>query len=193
MYDPDIYIINRIQDGDSKAFEELVNKYKDRAMTLAFNILRKQQDAEDCLQDAFIKTFKSIVRKQFGKRSKFSTYFYRIVYNTALDYYKRLKQRRLEDDEGIDFEPVHFSDGTEKKASDSELQNLVNTYLEQIPEIYSVILTMFYINDLSHEDISGLLKLPIGTVKNRIFRAKEKLKEVILSKYSLETIQEMYS
>ncbi len=77
---------------------------------------------------------------------------------------------------------------TDRKFSESEIQSIILNYINSIPEQYSVILTMFYINDLSHEEISDILKLPIGTVKNRIFRAKAKLREIILKKYSEEEI-----
>ena len=206
MHDADFNIIKRVGNGDFNAFEDIVERYKDRAMTLSFRILKNRQDAEDSLQEAFIKTFRAITDKQFEQRSKFSTYFYRIVYNTAADHYKKLKLRNFSDvsiesnDDSADFESKidydRFDSGTvfktEKDILGIELQNLINTYLDQLPEKYSVILTMFYINDMSHDEISQTLKLPLGTVKNRIFRAKEKLKEIILQKYSLENIQELY-
>jgi RNA polymerase sigma-70 factor, ECF subfamily len=214
MYDTELNIIKRVRNGDFRAFEEIVDKYKDRAMTLTFRILKNRQDAEDSLQEAFIKTFKAVAEKQFEERSKFSTYFYRIVYNTAVDHYKKLKSRNFnvfstdesfnqgdDDDSFIDFEAkidyerfdsrvIHR---TEKDVLEGEIQNLVTTYLDRLPEKYSVILTMFYINELSHDEISQSLGIPIGTVKNRIFRAKDKLKEIILDKYSLENIQELYT
>jgi RNA polymerase sigma-70 factor (ECF subfamily) len=214
MYDSELNIIKRVRNGDFNAFEEIVQKYKDRAMTLTFRILKNRQDAEDSLQEAFIKTFKAVADKRFEERSKFSTYFYRIVYNTAVDHYKKLKSKNFNvfstdesfnqgADEGSfsDFETKIDYDKfdsalihrTESDVLDGEIQNLVSTYLDQLPEKYSVILTMFYINDLSHEEISQSLGLPMGTVKNRIFRAKDKLKEIILDKYSLENIQELYS
>lgn len=208
MYDTELNIIKRIRNGDINAFEEIAEKYKNRAMTLTYRILKNHQDAEDSLQEAFIKTYTALTEKQFKERAKFSTYFYRIVYNTAIDHYKKLKHRNFsevsiekDDPEQHDFELKidydAFDSGTvfktERDVLDGEIQNLINTYIEQIPEKYSVILTMFYINDLSHDEISELLKLPLGTVKNRIFRAKEKLKEIILSKYSLESIKELYS
>jgi RNA polymerase sigma-70 factor (ECF subfamily) len=79
---------------------------------------------------------------------------------------------------------------TDKKALDNEVQSFVRRFLEEIPEKYSVILTLFFINDLSHEEISETLELPLGTVKNRIFRAKEKLKEIMLDKFPVEEILE---
>lgn len=206
-YDTELDIIKRIQHGDINAFEQIVGKYKDRAMTLTVRILKNQEEAEDSLQEAFIKTYKAIADKKFEERSKFSTYFYRIVYNTAIDNYKKLKSRNFNlistddssdsGDSGLEVKIVYdryssgLVSGPGKDVSDAEIQNLVNTYLKLLPENYSVILTLFYINDLSHEEISQALNLPLGTVKNRIFRAKEKLKEIILTKYSLETIEEL--
>ena len=160
----------------------------------------------------FIKTFRAIADRQFEERSKFSTYFYRIVYNTAIDFYKKHRSKtynlinidnsRVSDDGeitdisgfemNIDRNKYYMSGiyETDRKASENEMQEIVNKYLEEIPEKYSTILTLFYINDLSHEEISETLKLPLGTVKNRIFRAKDKLKEVLLGAYSPEELIE---
>jgi len=212
MNDLEINLIKRIQSGEVNAFEDIVNKYKDKAMTLAMRILRNDEDAEDAIQEAFIKTFRAIVDKQFEERSKFSTYFYRIVYNTAIDFYKKHKSKtyslisideKRTNDEGnvtdiADFElnidrNKYFMSSAfdvDKKAVENELQEIVNRYLELIPEKYGTILTLFYINDLSHEEISETLKLPLGTVKNRIFRAKDKLKELLTSKYKEEELLE---
>jgi RNA polymerase sigma factor (sigma-70 family) len=79
---------------------------------------------------------------------------------------------------------------TDAQVMEGETQDFVNRFMSAIPEKYSVILTLFYMDDLSHDEIADVLKLPIGTVKNRIFRAKEKLKEMMVSRYSEETIME---
>ncbi len=211
MYDLELNIIKRIKSGDVNAFEQIVEKYKDKALTLSMRILKNHEDAEDSLQEAFIKTFRAIIENQFEERSKFSTYIYRIVYNTAIDNYKKLKSRtynllRIEDggtskaetETGditnfeMKIDAVKYNQGsayrTDKQALDNEVQIFVGRFLSEIPEKYSVILTLFYINDLSHEEISEMLNLPLGTVKNRIFRAKDKLKEIMTSKYPVEEI-----
>jgi RNA polymerase sigma-70 factor (ECF subfamily) len=213
MNDLEINVINKIKNGDINSFEQLIEKYKDKAFSLSLRILKNREDAEDSLQEAFIKAFRAILNNQFEERSMFSTYLYRIVYNTALDFYKRHKSRNYnlifideknlqdENDDGdfagfelkIDKErfrsPGAFK--TDKRVLDNELQNLVNNFLSEIPEKYSVILTLFYINDLSHEEISEVLRVPLGTVKNRIFRAKEKLKEIITKTYTGQSIIEL--
>lgn len=213
MNDLELNIIKKIQAGKIDEFEEIVNRYKDKAMTLAMRILKNSEDAEDALQEAFIKTFRAIADKQFEERSKFSTYFYRIVYNTSIDFYKKHKAKTFNliniddtrrNDEGevtdiaafemkIDTDRYQISSvyQTDRSTLDNQMQDVVNRYLEEIPEKYSTILTLFYINDLSHDEIAETLKLPLGTVKNRIFRAKDKLKEVLMKKYSETEILEL--
>jgi RNA polymerase sigma-70 factor (ECF subfamily) len=214
MYDLELNIIKRIKNGDINAFEQIVEKYKDKAMTLTYRILKNREEAEDSLQESFIKAFRSIIENKFEERSKFSTYLYRIVYNTALDNYKKLRSKTYNlikmdetgkdsDDDEISFNEMKIDRNrygtsdvfkTDKRAMDNELKALVDDFLGKLPEKYSVILTLFYINDLSHDEIADALKLPLGTVKNRIFRAKEKLKEIMTSVYSEGNLMEfMYS
>jgi RNA polymerase sigma factor (sigma-70 family) len=84
--------------------------------------------------------------------------------------------------------PESIDANTDKVMSAVEIQNIISEYIANIPEQYSVILNMFYINELSHNEICDILKLPLGTVKNRIYRAKEKIKELILKRYSEDEI-----
>lgn len=206
----DLDIIKNIQNGDSNSFAELVNRYKDKAFSLALKILKNEDDAEDCLQEAFIKLFRSIKQNQFEERSKFSTYFYSIVYNTAIDHYKKIKSKTLSLI-SIDVNNDNFRDGDELTAAYEskidkqiysegmgtdtamqlnvhEIQNIISSFIDAIPQQYSIILNMFFINDMSHDEISKTLSLPIGTVKNRIFRAKEALKKLILKHYGEEEL-----
>ncbi len=208
--DSDLDIIRNIQNGNSNSFAELVSRYKDKAFSLAIKILKNEDDAEDCLQDAFIKLFKSIQQNQFEERSKFSTYFYSIVYNTAIDHYKKTKSKKLSLI-SIDVTDDNFRDGdelnavyetkidktlyeegmgtdTSKQLTANEIQNIINLFIDTIPQQYSIILNMFFINDMSHDEISKTLSLPMGTVKNRIFRAKEALKKLILKHYREEEL-----
>jgi len=206
-------LINRIRNGDINSFEEIVNRYKDKALTLTMRILKNREDSEDALQDTFVKTYRAIMEKQFEERSKFSTYFYRIAYNTAIDYYKKNKTRDFnlisiderattytDDEKAMDtfemkIDNRHHQTGgafiADKMTLDNQTQEIVNSFLDRIPMKYSTILTLFYVNDLSHEEIAKSLVLPLGTVKNRIFRAKDKLKEVMLANYKEDEILEL--
>jgi len=206
----DLDIIKNIQNGDSDSFAELINRYKDKAYSLTIKILKNEDDAEDSLQEAFIKLFKAVKRNQFEERSKFSTYFYSIVYNTAIDHYKKIKSKSLSLI-SIDVNDDNFREGDEltmayeskidrqmydegmgtdtaRQLTAGEIQKIINAFIDNIPQQYSIILNMFFINDMSHDEISNTLKLPLGTVKNRIFRAKDALKKLILKHYDEEEL-----
>jgi RNA polymerase sigma-70 factor, ECF subfamily len=204
-------LTNELFQGGESAFREFVDLYKDKAYSLTYKILKNPDDAEDSLQEAFIKFYRAVIQKQFEGRSKLSTYFYTIVYNTALDFYKKKKKTAFsmisidvnestfkEGDEltsafkhsmiDKDILPESIDANTDKVISGNEIQRIINSFIEHIPEQYSIILNMFYINELSHKEICDILGLPLGTVKNRIFRAKEKIKETILKRYSEDEI-----
>lgn len=204
-------LVNSLLNGDENAFREFVDTFKDKAYSLTLKILKNPDDAEDSLQDAFIKFYRALTRKQFEGRSKLSTYFYTIVYNTALDYYKKIKKTSFSMI-SIDVNESNFTEGdelvsafkhsridknilpdsidanTDNVISGNEIQDIIKRFIDHIPEQYSIILNMFYINELSHKEICDILGLPLGTVKNRIFRAREKIKETILKRYSEDEI-----
>jgi RNA polymerase sigma factor (sigma-70 family) len=209
-YDKDS-IVKKIKEGDSNSFRLFVNEYKDKAYSLCVKILKNPEDAEDALQESFLKLYRAIIDGQFEEKSKLSTYFYTIVYNTAVDNYKKKKKINFSMI-SIDVDDSNFSEGDEltsrfkenltskdddlrtaiqdKNLAEKEVKDLVDKYINNLPVQYSIILNMFYLNDMSYEEITQALKLPVGTVKNRLFRAKEKLKEIILKNYSEEEIFE---
>ena len=160
-----------------------------------------------------MKIFNSIMSGSFEEKSKFSTYVYSIVYNSAVDYYKKNKKKtfnivsidvndsnyKIGDELTVNFndslvEKELYSSGSEynpdQKLTQKEISTIISEYLKNIPEHYSVILNMLYINELSYEEISKILNLPLGTIKNRIFRAKEKLKELLLKRITAEELLE---
>jgi RNA polymerase sigma-70 factor (ECF subfamily) len=207
----DTEIISKVKSGEINSFKELVVMYKDKSFSLIMKILKNRNESEDCLQEVFMKIFNSIMTGSFEEKSKFSTYVYSIVYNTAVDYYKKNKKKnfnivsidindsnyRIGDELTVNFndslaEKGLYSSGNEynpdQKLTQKEISQIIAEYLKNIPEHYSVILNMFYINELSYDEISKILNLPLGTIKNRIFRAKEKLKELLLKRITAEEL-----
>lgn len=204
-------IIKRIQNGESQLFAEISNAYKDKAFSLTMKILKNREEAEDSLQDAFMKLYRAIMNGSYEAKSKFSTYFYSIVYNSAVDLYRKYNVRSF-NVTSIEINDSNYNEGdelsfnleakinksevnideysTENKVTESEIKSIINQYINAIPEQYSVILNMFFLNDLSHEEISVILKIPVGTVKNRIFRAKEKMKELLFRHFNKEELLE---
>jgi RNA polymerase sigma-70 factor (ECF subfamily) len=202
-------IIRRIQKGETNLFVEVVDAYKDKAFSLTLKILKNREEAEDSLQEAFLRLYKAIMNNSYEAKAKFSTYFYTIVYNSAIDLYRKYNVKSF-NVTSIEINDAKYSDGdeliknyeskidksiyatddysTEKVIEKGEVKKIINDYINSIPEQYSVILNMFFLNDLSHEEISQILKIPVGTVKNRIFRAKEKLKELLFRTFKKEEL-----
>jgi len=197
--------IYRIAKGDLTLFKEIVSKHKNAAYSLCLKILKNPSEAEDALQESFIKLYGALISGKFEQKSKFSTYFYSIVYNTSIDLYRKYYSKNF-NLISIDVTESNYKDGDElvrgfnitelrtesmdKSLRSNELSAIIREYLTSLPEQYSVILNLFYVNELSLNEISELLKLPEGTVKNRIFRAKAKLKEMILKSYKEEELLE---
>ncbi|MCE1163819.1 MAG: sigma-70 family RNA polymerase sigma factor [Bacteroidetes bacterium] len=204
-------ILERIKKGETDLFREVVDTYKDRAYSLAVKILKNREEAEDALQESFLRLFRAVTSGNYESRAKFSTYFYTIVYNTAVDYYRKYYSRVF-NVSSIEVHEANYSDGdeltrnfepmidrtaydadslsAERTLEAAEIQRIIRGYINSIPQQYSVILNMFFVNELSHDEISGILKLPLGTVKNRIFRAKEKLKEILFREFRKEELME---
>ncbi|MCI0471964.1 MAG: sigma-70 family RNA polymerase sigma factor, partial [Ignavibacteria bacterium] len=143
-------------------------------------------------------------------RAKFSTYFYTIVYNTAVDSYRKyysgsfnVTSIEINDSNYRDGDELsksieqkiernvyrHAQDAVDRSFEINEVKKIVREYVDAIPGQYSVILNLFYINEMSHEEISTLLKIPVGTVKNRIFRAKQKLKDLLTGYFKEELFE----
>ena len=180
MPSADEKVIRRILAGEKRAFGELVDRHKDRAMTLAFSMLKNREDAEEALQDAFVRAFHALPR--FEWKSRFSTWLYRIVYNvcaTALS--KRVEGVHLSIDE-ID-EPkldVPSEDAPPDAEYESrEFQEIVRDEVDKMPEMYAGILTLFLVNDMSYDEIADVTGLPLGTVKVRLFRGRLLLRDAV--------------
>lgn len=200
-------IISKVRNGHVESFRYLIERYKDKAFSLALRILKNRNEAEDSVQDAFMKAYRAITSGNYEETAKFSTYFYTIVYNTAVDYYRRYYMKNLNIvsievtdsmySTGDEINKSYYgasvipeSESAEKTINDADIKLIIEKYVASIPEQYSVILNLFFINDLSHDEISKILKIPVGTVKNRIFRAKEKLKEILLKEFSRQELLE---
>jgi len=186
MPNTDHDIVRRILEGEQKAYAELVDRHKDRAMTLAVRMLKNRSDAEEVLQDSFIRAFRAL--PAFEWKSSFSTWFYRIVFNVCSSRLSGRKnastisiddndeQKRIEipsEDEAID---LHFEM--------REFTGIVRQEIEKMDEAYSAILTLFLVQEMSYEEIVSVTGLPLGTVKNRLFRARTLLCSAVVKHFS---------
>jgi len=185
MPDQDYAVIQRILGGDKKAYAELVDRHKDRAMTLAMKMLRNGEDAEEALQDAFIRAFNALPK--FEWKSSFSTWFYRIVYNVcASELSKRSDVHHVsiqDDADEAQTERLVSSDIPPDLALESsELNAIILEEIEKLPPAYGPTFTLFFVQDMSYEEIVEVTSLPLGTVKARLFRARTLLREAVLNR-----------
>jgi RNA polymerase sigma factor, sigma-70 family len=190
MSDTDREIIQRVLDGDVRSFGFLVDKHKAKAMTLAIRILKNREDAEEALQDAFVRVFRGL--SSFEWKSSFSTWLYRIVYNTcATAVGKRNGKHNLSldvvDEDGPRIEIVSDELLPDMRLESDEFSKIVYEEVEKLPVVYGSTFTLFTIQDMSYEEIVQVTGLPLGTVKARLFRARTMLREAIVKRmdYSL--------
>jgi RNA polymerase sigma-70 factor, ECF subfamily len=182
MQEQDHAIIQRVLGGEKKAYAELVERHKDKAMTLALKMLKNREDAEEALQDAFIRAFNALPR--FEWKSSFSTWFYRIVYNVcSTELSKHGNERNVsineDEDEQNTRELVSEELPPDLALESSELGMIVSQEIENLPEAYGPTFTLFFVQDMSYDEIVEVTGLPIGTVKAKLFRARTLLREAV--------------
>ncbi|NNE30755.1 MAG: RNA polymerase sigma factor [Winogradskyella sp.] len=177
----DQILIDAVVNGDTRAYAQLVDRYKDLVYTLALRMLRHREEAEEVAQDTFIKIFKSIAN--FKGDSKCSTWIYKVTYNTCLDRIK--KNKRFHSDVVIDeltLNKIDVIDDTLQKMIKEEKNTLIKNCINKLPEDSSALLTLFYFEELSLDEISKIINVEANTVKVKLFRARKKL-AVILEQY----------
>lgn len=190
MPQSDNEIIERIRDGAKHYYARLVDRYKDRAYTLAVRMLKNKEDAEEAAQDAFIRAYNALNR--FEGKARFGTWFYRILYNVCLTRLGKRKEefQRLDYNDNIDYNELEsaFTASGYNEYETNDMVEFVKKTMEALPEKYQTILSLFYFQDLSHEEISEVTQLPIGTIKTHLFRARAILQRLLQKEFLLERV-----
>lgn len=184
----DQFYIDKIIAGDLNAFSILVDRYKDLVYTLTLRMLKNREEAEEVAQDAFIKAYKSLNR--FKGDSKFSTWIYKISYNTSLDRIKKNKKYLN------DFEINEFTEH-QLKTIDNALINLeqeeynktIQDCINLLPSEDSFLLTLYYFEELTLYEISKIVGLTSNNIKVKIFRSRKKLASILRKKLEPEMIE----
>ncbi|MFZ2161778.1 MAG: RNA polymerase sigma factor RpoE [Sideroxyarcus sp.] len=175
----DQQLVERAQRGDKHAFELLVAKYQRRLGRLISRFVRNAAEAEDVTQDAFIKAYRAL--PAFRGDSAFYTWLYRIGINTAKNHLVAQGRRAptstpFDADEAEDFEDaalLHEVATPENELMSKQVVEVVNASLQELPDDLRTALTLREIEGLSYEEIAVVMNCPIGTVRSRIFRARE--------------------
>jgi RNA polymerase sigma-70 factor (ECF subfamily) len=175
----DQQLVERAQHGDKHAFELLVSKYQRKLARLLSRFIRDSTEVEDVTQEAFIKAYRAL--PSFRGDSAFYTWLYRIGINTAKNYLVAMGRRAPTTTEIDTEEAEGFEDGDqlrdlntpENELATRQIAETVNQTLAELPEELRTAITLREIEGLSYEDIANIMNCPIGTVRSRIFRARE--------------------
>jgi RNA polymerase sigma-70 factor (ECF subfamily) len=180
-------IIDSVRKGNSSDYSILVDRYKNKAFSMLKRMLKNEFDAEEILQDCFLKAYKSL--NNFKGEAKFSTWFYRIVYNSALTKLSSQKRRTETEmtsvEDHINLESEYNSNEIEKM----DVNHLIHKTISKLPERYSAIITMFYLNEMTIDEISEIMGISISNVKVMLFRSRNALRDLILKTKLAEELQ----
>lgn len=179
-------LIERARSGDLSAFEQLFLQYRNQVFSLAYRMTGNPLDAEDVCQDVFLQAMRKM--DTFQGRSAFSTWLYRVTVNRSKDHLRKKKRTpELLSHDGESPEPPAAesaglsvtNDGPEREAVMSEARSIVEDALMRLPLSLRAPLVLYEVEGLEYSEISRVLRLPVGTVKSRIFRARVKLAEIL--------------
>ena len=172
----DKIIVKQVKEGDIPAFSQLIERYQDMAFTLALSIVKNREEAEEVTQDSFMKAFKSI--GSFQEKSSFSSWLYRIVYNTAISK-QRLKKpvtTELDTKEVRAFEHQHANE-TPGKLETSERKKILKQALAKLSEDEAYLIILYYYKELSVDEIQKITGLTTSNIKVKLHRARKQLHE----------------
>jgi RNA polymerase sigma-70 factor (ECF subfamily) len=175
MKEPDAALLERCQRHDADAFAQLMAEQQDYVYTLARRVLRDPEEAADLSQDIFLHVWNGL--PFFRRESRFGTWLYRIVVNHCLNRLRRVRResRTVSLDTDLAGQLPDVRNDPHDEAWRNERQALIWSQVEQLPERYRLVLTLFYQQDMPCADIADLLGIPVATVKTHLFRAREAL------------------
>ncbi|MBV1916031.1 MAG: RNA polymerase sigma factor RpoE [Pseudomonadales bacterium] len=175
--DVDQQLVERVQKGDKHAFDMLVLKYQGRVMSMVTRLVRDHHEAQDIVQEAFIKAYRALPR--FRGDSAFYTWLYRIAMNTAKNHLVSKGRRpaiggvELEEAEVVGIPKLQDIDSPERQLLRDELEQVINHAIKTLPDDLKTAITLREFDGLSYEEIAHVMDCPVGTVRSRIFRARE--------------------
>ena len=184
----DQVLVKRAQGGDSAAFDELVRRYQERIYATVYHMTSNHEDANDLAQDAFVKAYRAL--GSFKGDSSFFTWLYRIAVNKTINFLKQRKNRNHLSLNDLDFNAEHdpdlialVSDKTPRREVGLvELSEKLNAAMQKLSEDHRLVVTLHDVQGLPHEEISKIMNCNIGTVRSRLFYARQQL-QAYLSDY----------
>ncbi len=177
----DKILVEKVLRGDRSAFSVLIERYERLVEHMVAKLVDDPRDREEVAQDIFIKVYEKI--GDFHFESKLSTWIATIAYRHSINALRRSKKYR--DEEDID--RINFSVGSEDQSFENEdFAKFIHHWVSKLPHRYRTILTLYHLQEMSYPEIVEIMEMPEGTVKNYLFRARRKLKELIETQMQTE-------
>ena len=181
-------LVRRVRLGDLEAYDELVRRYQERIYATIYHMTSNHEDANDLAQESFIKAFQAL--KTFKGGSSFYTWLYRIAVNKTINFLKQRKNRSHMSLNDLDFNAEHDPDlvalvshnTPRRDLSLAELQEKLNVAMQKLSEHHRMVVVLHDIQGLSHEEIGAIMDCNVGTVRSRLFYARQEL-QAYLSDY----------
>lgn len=183
----DIMLIQKALAGEQQAFTELMCRYQQQIFNLMYKMVHSTEEAQDLVQEAFMKAFVSL--SHFNYEFAFSTWLYKIASNNCIDHLRRKKLQTFSIDapvvikgEEYQYEIPDLTYYPDVEMIRKERSTLIREAIESLPEIYREVIQLRHAEELSYEKIAEILNIPVGTVKARLFRAREMLNHFLKDK-----------
>ena len=180
--DPDLEIIDQLLAGNQSVYSVLVNKYKSYAYTIAQRILQNKPEAEEAAQDAFIKAYHHLAG--FNRESRFSTWLYRIVFNTAISYRRKSRHQF----QSIETTVIEYNQDAEGMLEKTDKKKYLNQALQKLSDADRTALTLFYLEEFSLDEIAEITGMQANTAKVRIHRARQRLADELMTMLKQEAL-----
>jgi len=185
--DDDLPIVDRVLAGDTQAFEELVRRHERRIYRTAFAITGNPEDAEDAMQDTFLKVYQHL--GEFQRASRFTTWLTRIAVNEGLQRLRRRRKTESLDDPVMSEEDImprqveDWRDNPEKAYATQEIRQFVEEAIRSLPPAYRVVFVLRDVEELSTEEAAEALGLTISALKSRLLRARLMVREALAARF----------
>lgn len=174
----DFEIIDSVKKGNHSDYALLIDRYKDKAYSLLVRMLKNNMEAEEVLQDCFLKAFNAL--DKFRQDAKFSTWFYRIVYNTALTRLSA-KKRKIETEMTSVEDHLYLESDYDYHVSEKkDLSKFVHNIIEQLPVNYASVISMFYLENMTCEEIAQVMETTVNNVKVILYRSRNALRDLLI-------------
>ncbi len=187
----DIELVNQVLRGNMKAFTFLVNRYQKLVVHITGRLIQRNNELEDVCQEVFLKVYQNLAK--YRNECKLSTWIATIAYNSSINYlrkFKKVDEVNLDDSSAL----PNLSDFTSANYEQVDLHRFIREQVDRLPVHYRTVLTLFYLEEFSYQEIEQITGMPEGTVKNYLFRAKALLKEklqFVFDDNSLKSVKEI--